>query len=221
MAPRTTRSMAGLTTDEVIKCLKDGSRDMTQVIYRQIPEKDIFGPDATLRGEALYRINYCGQAFCNAVGSSKGNTWGDDFRHISHQPEHDHLIWCAGTDQLFRCRVALTYANWTGCKKVANEGTIYTVKALCDMFGVPVPKNQSDLRVTVTKRKGYYAYDKVERYTEAHKNGLTEFGHAPLTGSVKLVDDINAAWVSFIHTWQNGQEQIMALPQLYLTGLRR
>ena len=115
MAPRTSRSMAGLTTDEVIKCLKDGSRDMTQVIYRQIPEMDIFDINSgNLRGESLYRINYCGDAFCHAIGSGKGRYYyGSDTQNwVGHQPTHDHLIWCQGDDDLFRCRVAFKCPDW-------------------------------------------------------------------------------------------------------------
>ena len=82
---------------------------MTQVIYRQIPEMDIFNPNGTLRGEPLYRVNYCGDNFCSPIGSSK-----DYMSYVKHQPEHDHVMWCRGDEGLFRCRVALQYHYWTG-----------------------------------------------------------------------------------------------------------
>ena len=137
--------MAGLTTTEVIRCLRDGSRDMTQVIFRQIPEKDIFNPSGTLRGQPLYRVNYCGDNFCSPIGSSKGNY---SIKYVAHQPKHDHIMWCRGDEGLFRCRVALEYSSWTGLAVAAGA-------------------------------------------TNRHEN------------------------------WVEGQKEIMALPQLYLTGLRR
>ena len=226
MTTRTTRSMTGLTTSEVIKCLKDGSRDLTQVIYRQIPEMDIFDEDGNLRGMPLYRINYCGDAFCNPVGS-EGGVHGN-YLHVNHHPEHDHLIWTLGPDQLFRCRVANEYRHWTGRylgpgHRSFSEGTIYMLIDICSYFDIAVPKGLTgDERVTITRSKSGFGIDAIYLYQEIKdSDGLLNITKAKLKGDIKMVAGVNSAWQKEIATWSTNQETIMRLPQLYLTGLRR
>lgn len=218
MTQRTTRSMAGLTTTEVIRCLRDGSRDMTQVIYRQIPEMDIFDDNGSLRGTPLFRVNYCGDAFCHPIGSGKGRyDYSSGTQNwVNHHPKHDHLLWCIGDHQLFRCRVSMMYMDWPSHWTGLSRNRYYLVEVICAMYGISVPKNQGTLEVTVeTPSASAHPITGIKRY---HRN-TQKYG--PLTNGDKLIAALNVAYQQHTRTWREGQDEIMRLPQLYLTGLRR
>ena len=110
MTERQTRSMRGLTTTEVIQCLRDGSRDMTQVIYRQIPEMDIFNENGSLRGQPMFRVNYCGN-HCSSREWATHYTW-DIARPLDVGRGDEHLP----------LPVALHYHSWAGVGDDGQQG---------------------------------------------------------------------------------------------------
>lgn len=223
----TTNDVAIKQVEVSIKVLKIGNKQVTQAVFKQLPEEPVIHPDTgALQGEAWGRVNY--HVGCDDIG-----------------PKHFHVVWQKG-DGLRRCIVALPWECWGSGSKVSEKwanlmnrryrhAEAYLAARLLEGYDpggdAPFKCNVTigqacltlDLGGTIRNAWWVTGFNGVRRLTEGSQANLKRFisdVYSIPTLESKEIEDrfiaLDSQLTILRQEWQRSYDQLQQLDQLFI-----